>query len=208
VATRRLTRAEQQAQTKARLLDAAVAVCLRCGLHTATLEEIAEEAGFSRGAVYSNFEGKDELLLALFEERIEPRLQALANPLIEADTTGDQAEAIGGFIKALLTDERPYVTLLVEYWGLAARTPAGAKRFARVRRRRRAMVEAMIEERLSQRQTTLSISPGELAACFVTLSVGVLFEGLVDEELDAERIHTLLFRMVARGSSDSQQPAH
>src|SRR5918912_2295968 len=104
-----MTRVEQQAETRTRLLDAAVAVCSRRGLHESTLEEISEEAGFTRGAVYSNFDGKEELLLAVFEERIEPRLEAIAAPLIESGSAREQAEKMREFMGALLREERGYL---------------------------------------------------------------------------------------------------
>ena len=52
-ARKRLTRAESQEQTRRRRLDSALRLCARRGLRDATIEEIAEEAGFSRGAVYA-----------------------------------------------------------------------------------------------------------------------------------------------------------
>lgn len=60
---RRLTREESQAQTRGRLLDAARTVFAGRGYHGASVEEIAEEAGYSKGAVYSNFESKEEIFL-------------------------------------------------------------------------------------------------------------------------------------------------
>jgi AcrR family transcriptional regulator len=53
----RLTRSQRQEQTRAQLLDAALPVFLRRGFHGASLDEIAEEAGYTTGAVYSNFTG-------------------------------------------------------------------------------------------------------------------------------------------------------
>jgi AcrR family transcriptional regulator len=63
-------RDEQKALTRRRLLDAAETVFARRGFHGASVEEIAREAGATTGAVYSNFAGKEDLFLALFEERI------------------------------------------------------------------------------------------------------------------------------------------
>jgi AcrR family transcriptional regulator len=62
---KRLTREESRAQTRDRLLDAAYQILVNNGIEEASIEDIAEAAGFSRGAFYSNFESKDELLCAL-----------------------------------------------------------------------------------------------------------------------------------------------
>src|SRR2546421_6317082 len=67
----RLSRTEQRDQTRARLLDAAEKVFVDRGFHAASVEEVAEEAGYSKGAVYSNFENKDELFLAVLERRVD-----------------------------------------------------------------------------------------------------------------------------------------
>ena len=65
----RLTRAQSQAQTRERVLAAARAAFIRDGFARTSLELIAEAAGFSKGAVYSNFESKDALFLELLEEK-------------------------------------------------------------------------------------------------------------------------------------------
>jgi AcrR family transcriptional regulator len=66
----RLSRKEKQAQTRQRLLDAAERVFLRRGLQGSSVEEIAAEAGFTRGAFYSNFKSKDELFVELLQDRV------------------------------------------------------------------------------------------------------------------------------------------
>jgi AcrR family transcriptional regulator len=67
---RRLTREEKRAQTRERLLEAAERVFLRRGLQGSSVEEITAEAGFTRGAFYSNFKSKDELFVELLQTRV------------------------------------------------------------------------------------------------------------------------------------------
>jgi AcrR family transcriptional regulator len=203
---RRLTRTEQQAETRRRLLDAAIKVFSKRGLHDATLDEIADAAGYSRGAVYSNFEGKDDLLLCVFEERIEPRLREAAGPLIEAANAREQGEAMRELVRALLTQERAYLQLLLEFWGFAARNRRVARRFAEVRRHRRAQIEGMIRERLERRDGAGGPAPDVLAATFLATTLGLLFEALVDREFDAEAIQATAFELIARGAG--QQARH
>jgi AcrR family transcriptional regulator len=70
----RLTREQQKADTRARLIECAHAVFLRNGFHAATLEEIALQAGVTKGAVYSNFASKAQLFLAVNGTRMQARL--------------------------------------------------------------------------------------------------------------------------------------
>ena len=68
----RLTRRESRDSTRARLIESAGRVFVRAGFDAASVEQIAEEAGFSRGAFYSNFKSKDGLFLELLDrKRIE-----------------------------------------------------------------------------------------------------------------------------------------
>jgi len=73
VATQRLTRAERQAQTREELLEAAARVFVRRGFQGSSVEEITAEAGYTRGAFYSNFDSKEELFVELLNERVYAR---------------------------------------------------------------------------------------------------------------------------------------
>jgi AcrR family transcriptional regulator len=70
VAVERLSRAEKQAQTRSALVDAAQTIFLRRGFTGASVEEISAEAGFTRGAFYSNFESKEQLFVELLKDRM------------------------------------------------------------------------------------------------------------------------------------------
>ena len=76
---KRLTRAQQQEVTRVALVDAAIELFIERGVDATTIEEITAEAGFSRGAFYSNFESKDALFLAACRRFLE-RLHAAAHP--------------------------------------------------------------------------------------------------------------------------------
>lgn len=73
----RLTRAERQEQTRQALLDAAARVFVRRGFSGSSVEEISAEAGFTRGAFYSNFNSKEELFVELLHERVYVRYAAM-----------------------------------------------------------------------------------------------------------------------------------
>src|SRR5215211_7700403 len=87
-----LTRREKQEQTRERLLDAAARVFARRGYGQASVEEIAAEAGFTTGAVYSNFTGKEQLFLALADREVEDRVSEM-RALAEAAERGERPGA-------------------------------------------------------------------------------------------------------------------
>jgi AcrR family transcriptional regulator len=87
---KRLTRAESQARTRRQILDAAARIFAKKGFADATVEEIAESAGYSVGALYSNFAGKDQLLVELMVDQRARRISAITEVLSGPD--GDFAD--------------------------------------------------------------------------------------------------------------------
>src|SRR5437773_11926599 len=85
---RRPNRAEKRQANRERILDAGRAVFGARGFHAATIEEIAEEAGLSNGAIYYNFDSKGDLFFALLEERQEERIRHLRRTLTKARAAG------------------------------------------------------------------------------------------------------------------------
>src|SRR3989442_653011 len=77
--TARMTREQSKANTRERLLAAARSAFASHGFHGAAVEEIASRAGFSTGALYSNFDGKEDLFLVLMEREIEEHASEIAD---------------------------------------------------------------------------------------------------------------------------------
>lgn len=130
-------RDEQKALTHRRLLDAAEAVFARRGFHGASVEEVAREAGATTGALYSNFAGKEDLFLALFEERIATDVGDYSQ-IVEAGTTLDgQVRGVADHWMQILRERPDYFPLLIEFWAYAVRghrfgsaCPIGLRLFA------------------------------------------------------------------------------
>src|SRR5918998_6714662 len=91
---------ERRAPTHARLVDAATKVVARRGFHTATVDEIAAEAGYSVGALYSNFRGKDDLFLEVFDGH----MRWFAERLEAAAGAGDPGSAFRDWMDSLTRD--------------------------------------------------------------------------------------------------------
>ena len=117
-----MRQAERRAQTSERLLDAAAEVFARRGFHATTLDEVAAAAGYSKGAVYSNFAGKDALFLALVDRHLDLQLEAIEQ--LAATTSGD---ALRGELLALsqaASSSGSFGLLMLEFWLHAARNEA------------------------------------------------------------------------------------
>src|SRR5689334_16807299 len=107
----RMTREQSRAHTRERVLTAARTVFASRGFHGASVEEIASEAGFSTGALYSNFDGKEDLFLALAEREIEEHARELEEAVRASSTVAERA-AGGARQWMIMIQREPDVLLL------------------------------------------------------------------------------------------------
>jgi AcrR family transcriptional regulator len=149
-APRRLSREEQKAQTRAKLIAAARKVFARRGYHAARLEEIAAEAGYTQGAIYASFEGKEALFLAVFDEHVSDRLRASEDALATARTPAERVRAGADEWMAFLRADPDWYPLFIEFWAYAVRRPElrekAAARFAAYPRASARQVEEVARE--------------------------------------------------------------
>lgn len=140
---RRMTREERRADTRARLLAAAAETFAEKGFHGATVEEITNRAGFTRGAFYSNFTDKDDLFLGLVDERLASDTAEIGARLNDADPRKVVATLRG------LGAERPpdeaWAMLATEFWLYAMRNPDVRPRLAERQRAERLAYARAIE---------------------------------------------------------------
>ncbi len=145
----KLSRDEQVERNRRLVLEAARRVFLARGYASATLDVIAEEAGFSKGVVYSQFASKADMFLALLEARIDERAEQ--NERLAGQFGGRQlAEAVPELALALLRAEPEWMQLVLEFRLHAARVPELNRRYAELHERtldRLASVYARLHER-------------------------------------------------------------
>jgi AcrR family transcriptional regulator len=127
---RRLTRAEEQARTRSRLLEAAAEVISQRGLDRATLDEMAAFAGLTKGAIYSNFASKDDVVVALIEARLESHFEGLENAIDgSGELTAQTTQAAQAWLAALDASEESFL-LSIEFALYLARNPELRDHFA------------------------------------------------------------------------------
>jgi len=128
-----LTPERRRQQTREHLLAAAAEVFAERGFHGASLDEVASVAGFTKGAVYSNFKNKEDLFLALFKANSERELQALRKTLENSELPPEAR--ISDFV-GLIRDETRRAgnmgLLYQEFWLYAARNPAAREELTRI----------------------------------------------------------------------------
>jgi AcrR family transcriptional regulator len=192
----RRRRAEQAAATRRRLLDAARRVFLRRGFHGASLDLVAVEAGFTKGAVYSRFRSKADLFLALLEERIERRIAemraaaaAVEGPLAVTAALSRQWD------EKLQTDEQ-WSLLLIEFRLHAARLPALNRRYAALHARLREAMAAGIE---AEAGAPLPVPAEDVARAALALGTGAVLERAADGAAFPEHLMEIVARAIMQG---------
>ena len=155
--TTRLTRAEQKAQTRAQLLAAADRLFEQQGYAATTLAQIAEEAGLTKGAVYSNFASKEELFLEMLEHG---EFLASGDFSMFADRTRTLSERFRTFGQVLARDDPARLqqrAMQLELRGVALRNPQARAAFVRMLREFADRAGRTLEVAVSQSENELRV---------------------------------------------------
>jgi AcrR family transcriptional regulator len=210
----RLTREQSRQLTRQALVEAAAGVFAQKGFHGSSLEEIAEAAGFTRGAIYSNFESKEELLLAVLDYSIDRQLEAVSAVVGEHGRGDPVADAMAG--AAAWESAAPlggnWAALGLELRLSAMRNPAVRKRLAESERQTGEKVARLIEQEAVRRGAQLRISPRDFADISRAAIDGLGQLAAIDEE-DApryrdlvEKLFVLLAEVILQPSPDPPRP--
>jgi AcrR family transcriptional regulator len=175
---KRRTQAERREETREEILAAAARVFAKRGFHAASLDAVAAEAGYSRGAVYYNFADKEELFLELLDRRCAERAQDLRD--LFADSKEDDVAATGrqaqiGADRALsaMTGDTQWRALYLEFLAHAARDTAFRRRFSKRTAEMRRTLEEVVADRTAPVAEALTMEPDQLAVVIDALGVGL-----------------------------------
>ena len=173
-----LTRARRRELTRRHLMDAAATVFARDGFHGASLDDVAGTAGFTKGAVYSNFAGKEDLFLAVFEDRYSNEQNEMQRVLTEQqppyELGFEESEVfsrVRGVIDRTWDDE--WTALYLEFVLYAQRNEEAARKLAGSVQRQREMTIAMLDDAYQ----SVDYVPDLPVPVLATLAVA-LFDGL------------------------------
>lgn len=199
---RPLTRQESQARTRARLVQSAEKVFLRRGYVAASIGQIARQAGYTTGAVYSNFDSKEDLGLAVLERRMCDTTTLLQDELDAAEATVDARLHVLQIWADKTMGSEAWVVLTTEFL-LAARTkPTIRRKFAEEMRRARQLVAEILQKQIDELGGRLPLDPDELATVVVGLGLGLSIQRVADPELPggtfAEAVAVLMGRPTPR----------
>jgi AcrR family transcriptional regulator len=175
----RLSRAERREQTRQELLTAAEACFVTNGFHATSVDQVAERAGYTKGAVYSNFAAKEDLFFAVYERRVEQRLTEVEPGLRQAG-----AQQALDWLATTTIERRDrddgWLAVFFEFWAHVLRHPELRDRFAAIHARFLEPLADAVRQLAEDRGLTL---PADLTASQVVLAWNAMEVGLGLERL-------------------------
>jgi AcrR family transcriptional regulator len=183
-----LTRVEQSLRNRELVLAAARRMFLERGYHGASLEQIADEAGFSKGVVYSQFESKADLFFALLEQRIDERNRGNAR-LVDRLVASDGLSLDQG-LRALTEHatkrdraDAEWGLLVIEFRVHAARSPDLNRRYGELHERTVAGVAGVVARVYDHAGEALPLPAPEVARLLLTVAAGARLEQATNSEV-------------------------
>ncbi|MGH3521195.1 MAG: TetR/AcrR family transcriptional regulator [Haloechinothrix sp.] len=190
----RLTRAESQARTREQLITTAKDLFLADGYWATSLEKVADAAGYSKGAVYSNFRNKDELCLAVLDLIHAEQAMRIATAMAGGTTLEDRLAGFERWAEETIGDQS-WTSLEVEF-ATNVRTDDRlraelAQRDAAIR----AIIAELIKSALREFDVSVPMPPDDLAAALLSLGIGLGVQRAIDPTIPV-RVLTNTIRMM------------
>jgi AcrR family transcriptional regulator len=167
----RLRRAESRELTRKRLLEAAARLFAKDGFDATSVDDVAEAAGFSKGALYYNFASKDELFEALVEDNVGGLMSSLEGALADAHTIEEKLAAA----QRVLTEQERHHSgpqLELEVLVQAMREPKLRRMVGKAYRRMRDAIASLIEQQFAQAGVRPPMPADQLAIAIIAGSLG------------------------------------
>lgn len=201
MATARLTREQSKAQTRERLLGAARTVFARRGYHGASVEEIAAEAGYSTGALYSNFDGKQALFLTLLDREIAEHAREIEEAVRERDTVAERARGGAARWMAMIEREPELQLLFMEFWAYAGRDPEVRQQVGASFARAREALTRLIAEGARDFELELALPAEQLAIAIDALADGIARQKMADPEAVPDELMGRVLALLLAGAT-------
>ncbi|WP_328531932.1 TetR/AcrR family transcriptional regulator [Nocardioides sp. NBC_00368] len=197
----RITRKESHAQTRVRLVQTAHRLFLSDGYNATSLDKVATEAGYSKGAVYSNFATKHDLGLAVLDVIHQERALSLASAVNGIETVEGRIDAFAGWAEANIGDVG-WTALEVEFATSTRRVPGVSQQLANRRRELTAAVAGLIEQQADELGLTLPSPAEDAAVQLLSLGIGLGVQRAFDPDLSVASLVDLL-RSLLEGAKPS-----
>jgi AcrR family transcriptional regulator len=186
------------------LLSSALEVFEARGYAESSLEEIAERAGYTRKAVYSNFSGKSELLLEIVERRFQSHIDRIEALLDEETSSERKTIDVGSLFADYLSQEQAWGKLFHEFCSIASRDEQIGSRFRACFRARKQILVRLFENEVESRGIELAVPVERLVMGILALFTGLSVEKTIDPEDVDEALFGEMLGLLAIGAMSSK----
>ena len=168
----RLTRQESRLETRTRLLDSAAQLFARGGYEGASVDLIAESAGYSKGAFYSNFESKEAIFLELLDAHKRREIDALAR-LLAQDVPASELVSLIRNSESSRVSDFDFGLLSAEFQLQACRDKTFAKTYAKLHRTHRDTMAGLVAKLFAKLNRIPPSDPKDFADIIMALTTGL-----------------------------------
>jgi AcrR family transcriptional regulator len=203
----RLSRVERREQTRQELVSAAEECFVSRGFHASSVDEVAERAGYTKGAVYSNFASKEDLFFAVYERRVEQVLTEVVPGLIQGSAEDAFDQLAAGAIQRRDPDDG-WRAVFFEFWAHVLRHPELRERFAAIHARFLEPMAEGVRQLAADRGLTLpgDVTASQVAVAWNAMEVGLVLERLTQPQTVDVALARRMGRLLLDAVLDTTQP--
>jgi AcrR family transcriptional regulator len=204
----RMSRAERRQQTRQELISAAEACFVSQGFHASSVDQVAERAGYTKGAVYSNFAAKEDLFLAVYERRVEQVLTEVV-PVIRHAGLEHAFDSLATATIDRRDRDDGWLAVFFEFWGHVVRHPELRERFAAIHARFLEPLADAVQQLAEDRGLTLpsDVTASQVAAAWNAMEVGLNLERLTQPQTVDRALARRMGRLLLDAVLDTTQPS-
>ena len=175
-----MTREERKAHTRADLVEAAARVFARKGYHAATVDDVAEEAGFTKGAFYSNFDSKEDVFVELVADRSRNWTIAVARAYQGEEALSERLRKGGEVLTRMIEKEADWMLLSNEMWSQCVRDARLRKRLAEAYEECRQIIAQVVGSAEKETGAPMPLPSDQIATLTIALTDGFVLQRLAD----------------------------
>jgi len=184
------------------LLDAALKVFAELGFASASLDQVAAAAGLTKGAIYSNFAGKDDLFFAMMTDRVLDRVGTVQASLAASAAAGaprrDTLRDIGRLLTEAFIEQREWQLVLLDFWRRAVQDDDVRAQFVAHRRALRAAIAERVQQVLGRAPALGDLSVDDIVTVVLALCNGLAIEQYVDPGAVSEDLFGRVLQRLSR----------
>jgi AcrR family transcriptional regulator len=206
----RLTRKEKQAHTRSCLMHSAAKVFARRGLQQASIDEVAEDAGFTKGAFYANFKSKEELFLAMLDQRFAERIAEIDRVMAAQAAPEEQARQVAADFLRYLGSDPDWQRIFFEFTAYAARNESFREELVTRYKALRARIADAYRQRQEELGITLPVPVEQISLMTFAMANGIALENLLEPDAVSDDLYATMltaFFTGLRAMSDATEPA-